>query len=78
MTAREARELSFSSKLVKNDFTNLDDVYERIKKSAEKLETDAPFFGIVPDDMRKILEKDGFEIRIYGEDSPQPMTSIRW
>lgn len=78
MTAKEAREIAFKSNLVKNDFTDLEFVYDQIKKAAEKLETVAPFFGIIPDDMREILERDGFVIRIYGENFPQPMTSIRW
>lgn len=78
MTAQEAREITFNSKATRNDFTDLTSVYNRIKTDAENVNTHSVFFGAIPDNMKNILERDGFEIRILGIDDPQPMTKIKW
>lgn len=78
MSAEEARNLSFMSNSAKNDFTDLKFVYDRIKKSAQDKATHCVFFGEIPNEMREILERDGFVIRVFGKNEPQPITEISW
>lgn len=61
-----------------NLLIDLEFVYDRIKNSALDKATHSVFFGEIPNEMREILERDGFTVRVFGKKQPQQMTEISW